>query len=195
MSRTIERLCVFCGSNSGARPEYSAAARDLGATLAEAGITLVYGGASVGMMGELADAALARGGRVMGVIPSGLVEKEVAHTGIADLIVVGSMHERKARMADLSDAFIALPGGLGTLEEFFEILTWAQLGIHDKPCGLLNVAHYYDPLLGFADQAVQEGFIKPEHRRMLLQDEDAHRLLEQMRAYEAPELPKWVSRR
>lgn len=191
----LRRVCVFCGTGTGTLPAYLGAAQALGAMLASRGIGLVYGGGNVGLMGALADAALAAGGEVTGVIPSGLVEREVAHRGVTDLIVVGSMHERKARMEELSDGFIALPGGFGTLEEFCEVLTWGQLGIHRKPCGLLNVGGFYDQLVGFVDRAEAEGFIRPEYRPLLLVNDAPGALLDQMAAYAAPDLPRWVSRR
>ena len=184
--RPITRLCVFCGTNAGSRPEYGAAARELGALLAEEGIELVYGGASVGIMGELADAVQEGGGHVTGIIPQQLIQKEAAHRGIPDLIVVASMHQRKSQMADLSDGFIALPGGIGTLEGFFEILTWGQLGIHAKPCGVLNIAGYFDALIGFLDHAVQEGFLTEAHRETIMVETDPRALLERMRGYQAP---------
>ena len=176
----MKGVCVFCGSRAGTRPEYAAAARALGALLAERGLTLVYGGGNVGLMGHIADAALAAGGRVIGVIPQSLVDREVAHHGVSELRIVRTMHERKALMNDLADAFVALPGGFGTLDEFFEVLTWAQLGIHGKPCGLLNVAGYFDPLLAAADHMAAEGFLRPEHRHMLLAGTDARALLERL---------------
>jgi uncharacterized protein (TIGR00730 family) len=182
-NHTFQRICVFCGTNAGARPEYGAAARALGKLLAEEGIELVYGGASVGIMGELADAVHEHGGHVTGIIPQQLMQKEAAHTGIPDLIVVASMHQRKSQMADMSDGFIALPGGIGTLEGFFEILTWAQLGIHRKPSGLLNVAGYFDELIRFLDRAVAEGFLAQEHRAAIMVESDPRRLLERLRAY------------
>jgi len=181
--RTFARLCVFCGTNAGARAEYGVAARQLGQLLAAEGIELVYGGASVGIMGELADAVQEHGGHVTGIIPQQLIQKEAAHRGIPDLIVVASMHQRKSQMADLSDGFIALPGGIGTLEGFFEILTWGQLGIHDKPSGILNVAGYFDGLTGFLDHAVREGFLTEAHRAAIMVDSDPGRLLERMREY------------
>jgi uncharacterized protein (TIGR00730 family) len=184
--RPITRLCVFCGTNAGSRPEYGAAARELGALLAEEGIELVYGGASVGIMGELADAVQENGGHVTGIIPQQLIQKEAAHRGIPDLIVVASMHQRKSQMADLSDGFIALPGGIGTLEGFFEILTWGQLGIHAKPCGVLNIVGYFDALIGFLDHAVQEGFLTEAHRQTIMVETDPRVLLERMRGYQAP---------
>lgn len=177
------RICVFCGTNQGARPEYAAAARALGKLLAERDIELVYGGASVGIMGELADAVHEHGGYVTGIIPQQLVKKEAAHTGIPDLIVVASMHQRKSQMADLAAGFIALPGGIGTLEGFLEILTWGQLGIHAKPCGLLNVAGYFDSLVRFFDDAVREGFLTAEHREMILIDSEPAALLDRLLAY------------
>jgi uncharacterized protein (TIGR00730 family) len=183
--RPINRLCVFCGTNAGARPEYGAAARELGQLLAEEGIELVYGGASVGIMGELADAVHEGGGHVTGIIPQQLIQKEAAHRGIPDLIVVASMHARKSQMADLSDGFIALPGGIGTMEGFFEILTWGQLGIHAKPSGILNVAGYFDGLIAFLDHAVAEEFLTEEHRRLIMVETEPRRLLERMRSYEA----------
>jgi uncharacterized protein (TIGR00730 family) len=184
--RAITRLCVFCGTNAGSRPEYGTAARELGALLAEEGIELVYGGASVGIMGELADAVQEGGGHVTGIIPQQLMQKEAAHRGIPDLIVVASMHQRKSQMADLSDGFITLPGGIGTLEGFFEILTWGQLGIHAKPCGILNIAGYFDSLTGFLDHAVAEGFLTEGHRETIMVETDPRALLERMRAYQPP---------
>jgi uncharacterized protein (TIGR00730 family) len=186
---TFKRLCVFCGTNNGSRPEYAAAARALGKLLAEEDIELVYGGASVGIMGELADAVHEGGGHVTGIIPQQLMKKEAAHTGIPDLIVVASMHQRKSQMADMADGFVALPGGIGTLEGFFEILTWGQLGIHNKPYGVLNVEGYFDALTEFLDHAVKEGFLTEEHRRMILVDSDPARLLARMGEY-APAEPE-----
>jgi len=162
--------------------------------LAEAQIELVYGGSGVGIMGELADAVQEHGGQVTGVIPQRLVEKEAAHTGIGNLIVVASMHQRKAQMSDLADGFIALPGGIGTLEGFLEIVTWGQLGIHEKPCGLLNVAGYFDSLIGWLDHGVQEGFVTELHRSMILVDDDPRRLVERMRAYQPPEGERLLER-
>jgi uncharacterized protein (TIGR00730 family) len=176
----FNRICVFCGTNPGERPEYGAAARALGKLLADEDIELVYGGASVGIMGELADAVHEGGGHVTGIIPQQLMKKEAAHTGIPDLIVVASMHQRKSQMADLADGFIVLPGGIGTLEGFFEILTWRQLGIHNKPCGVLNVAGYFDLLTGFLDHAVKEGFLTADHRQMIMVESDPAKLLERM---------------
>lgn len=191
---SLRRVCVYCGSRPGRRPEYAAAAEQLAVALAERGIELVYGGASVGVMGRLAAAVLAAGGRATGIIPEKLVDREIAHPGLSDLLIVGSMHERKARMADLSDGFIALPGGLGTLEELFEMITWAQLGLHRKPLGVLNACGYFDGLTAFLDHAVSEGFVDQEHRAMLLVDADPGVLLEQFACYEPPYLPKWIDR-
>ena len=190
----MQRICVFCGSNPGARAEYMQAARDLGRALAEGGIGLVYGGASVGLMGAVADAALAAKGEVIGVMPRSIVEREVAHGRLRDFRVVGSMHERKALMAELADGFIALPGGLGTLEEFFEVWTWAQLGEHSKPLGLLNVAGYYGPLLAFFEQLVSERFVRPEHRAMVMVEEEITALLAGFAGYRAPAVSKWIGR-
>jgi uncharacterized protein (TIGR00730 family) len=191
----LRRICVFTGSSPGAQPAYAEAAKALGRTLAERGLELVYGGAQVGLMGTLADAALAAGGRVVGVLPEALVSKEVAHTGLSKLHVVSSMHERKALMAELSDAFVALPGGLGTLEELAEVLTWAQLGLHAKPCGLLDVAGYYSGLLCFLDHAVAERFVHPEHRSLLIAGAEPGALLDQLVSWRAPQLEKWLDRK
>jgi len=174
------RLCVFCGSSSGTRAVYRTAAEAFGALLAQRQIELVYGGACVGLMGALADAVLAGGGRVIGVIPEALTAREVAHRGLTELRVVGSMHERKALMASLSDGFIALPGGIGTLEELFEVWTWSQLGLHAKPCALLDIDGFYSGLSGFLDHVVVEGFLKPKQRQALLVEADADALLERM---------------
>lgn len=190
----MKRLCVFCGSSPGADPRYGEAADAVGRILAERGLGLVYGGGNVGLMGRVADAALAAGGEVIGVIPNALVSKEVAHEGLTRLDVVGSMHERKARMAELSDAFVALPGGVGTLEEMFEILTWSQLGLHAKPCGLLDVAGYFRPLLAFLDHAVAERFLKEKHRALLLAGESIDDLLDRFATWRAPKLDKWIDR-
>ena len=188
----MKRLCVFCGSNSGARPEYAFAARDMAATLAERNIGLVYGGGRVGLMGILADEMLRLGGEVIGVIPRMLSEREVGHGGLAELHVVETMHERKAKMADLADGFIALPGGLGTLEEIFEIWTWAQLGSHRKPCGFLDVGGFYTPLFEFLDRAVEERFIAPRFRAIAIVDDDPERLLERFAEYEPPDVARWI---
>jgi uncharacterized protein (TIGR00730 family) len=191
----LQRVCVFCGSSMGARPAYAEVAAALGAELAARGVGLVYGGAHVGLMGLVADTCRAAGGEVVGVIPQTLVEAEVAHTGLDDLRVVGSMHERKALMAELSDGFVALPGGLGTLEEFCEVLTWSQLGLHDppKPCGLLDVAGYYAPLLALFDAGVAEGFVRPEHRGLVLSSTGPAELLDALAAWvPPPPTRKWV---
>lgn len=190
----MKRICVFCGSSPGASPRYAQLARRVGSALVRTGLTLVYGGGNVGLMGVLADAVLAIGGEVIGVIPQSLVDLEVAHDGLSDLRIVNSMHERKALMADLSDGFIALPGGIGTLEEFCEILTWAQLGLHQKPCGLINLDGYFDHLMAFLDQMVAERFFRPEHHRMVLVDAEPEKLLERFRMYEPPQLEKWIDR-
>lgn len=189
------RLCVFCGSSPGRHVIYKEAAIQLGEALVERGIGLVYGGASLGLMGTLADTVRRCGGEVIGVIPQSLVEREVAHTGLADLRIVGSMHERKALMAELSDGFIALPGGIGTLEEIFEIWTWSQLGHHVKPCGLLNAAGFYDKLSAFIDHVVAEEFLKPVHRAMLIVERDAAAMLEAFRNYTPPPVAaKWIGK-
>jgi uncharacterized protein (TIGR00730 family) len=177
----MKRICIFCGSSSGTLPDYTGAARRLAATLAGAGIGVVYGGASVGVMGALADATLEAGGEVTGVIPRALWEREVAHTGVTTLEVVESMHQRKARMAELADAFIALPGGIGTMEELFEIWTWGQLGLHRKPFGLLDVAGYYAPLIVFLDHAAAQGFVRPRDRAMVRVEREPERLLQRLR--------------
>lgn len=188
----MKRLCVYCGSSPGSHPDYTEAAKDMARALVKRNIDLVYGGASVGVMGVIANTVLAEGGHVIGIIPQALVDREVAHTGLTDLRVVTSMHERKTLMAELSDGFIALPGGLGTLEEIFEILTWAQLGLHQKPCGLLNIRDYYRSLIEFLDHAVAERFVKDAHRAMLLVEEQPGRLLERFARYNAPPVAKWV---
>ena len=193
MVKPIERICVFCGSRPGARPEYLEQARRLGGLVAGRGIEVVYGGASVGLMGAVADGALAAAGRVIGVIPEALAGKELAHTGLTDLRVVGSMHERKALMADLSDAFIALPGGFGTFEELFEMVTWAQLGLHRKPFGVLNAAGFFTSLLALVDDAIREGFIPPEHRGLILDATEPEELLDRVLGYELPPaVVKWI---
>jgi uncharacterized protein (TIGR00730 family) len=190
----LSRVCVYCGANPGRDPAYADAARATGTTLARRGIGLVTGGGRVGLMGVVADAALAAGGEVDGIIPEALMRKELAHAGLTRLEVTASMHERKARMAELADAFVALPGGLGTFEELFEIWTWAQLGWHAKPCGVLNVAGYYDKLVGFVDHAAEEGFLRPQHRAMLIVEADPDRLLDRFECYVAPVVPKWIGR-
>lgn len=188
------RICVFSGSSAGISDAYAGAARALGEQLAQSGINLVYGGASVGLMGAVADAVLAAGGQVIGVIPRALVDKEVAHLGLTDLRIVNSMHERKALMAELSDGFVALPGGIGTFEEIFEVWTWAQLGSHAKPCALLNVLGFYDGLLVFLDHVAGQGFLKRVHRDMLLVEEDPAAILNAMLRYRAPIGAKWINR-
>lgn len=189
----IQSLCVFCGSSSGARPGYAHAARRFGKTLAARGITLVFGGGCVGLMGVIADATLAASGHAIGVIPRALVEREIAHRGVTSLRVVETMHERKQLMADLADAFVMLPGGFGSWDEFCEIVTWAQLGIHRKPLGVLNTEGYYDPLLAMADRAVDEGFVTSAQRDRLVVDVDADRLLDRMTAAPLPAEVKWRS--
>ncbi len=190
----MKRICVFCGSSPGAKPDYIQTARLLGRTLAKMKITLVYGGASVGTMGQLAKSCLESGGEVIGVIPKKLVEMEVSYKGLTRLHVVETMHERKAMMAELADGFIAMPGGLGTIEEFFEVLTWAQLGMHRKPCGLLNICHFYDKLMDFLDLTVEEQFVEINHREMIQIDESPEGLLKKFETYQAPQTDKaaWV---
>ena len=190
----INSLCVFCGANHGKRPAYREAAHHLGELLAQRRITLVYGGGNLGLMGTIADACLTAGGRVIGVIPRALAEKEIAHAGLTEMHVVGSMHERKAMMADLADAFLSLPGGFGTWDEFCEALTWSQLGLQKKACSFLNVEGYYDALLTLAERAAQDGFIRPEHRQLLLVDTDAGQLLDKLQTFEVPYVPKRVDR-
>ncbi|MFN7948205.1 MAG: TIGR00730 family Rossman fold protein [Blastocatellia bacterium] len=190
----MNRICVFCGSSDGARPEYAAGARALAATLTSRKIGLVYGGSNVGLMKIIADEMMRAGSEVIGVIPESLVRWEVAHESLTQLHIVSSMHERKALMADLSDGFIAMPGGFGTFEEFCEIITWAQLGIHRKPCGLLNVAGYYDALLAMFDHATREQFVRPQYRRMVLEADAPDRLLDLMAEYEPPEVARWIDR-
>lgn len=189
----IRNICVYCGSNPGKRPEYREGAVNLAEALVNEDIGLVYGGGSVGLMGILADAVLERGGKVTGVIPEDLVRREVGHEGLTELRVVDSMHERKATMSELSDGYIAMPGGLGTLEELFEMLTWAQLGIHRKPVAALNIDGYYDQLVSFLDHGVEQGFIKAPHRNMLMVEEDPADLLSQFASYEPPSVRKWMS--
>lgn len=189
---TLQTLCVYCGSNSGRQPVYLEQAQAFGRELARRGIGLVYGGASVGIMGAVADAVLAEGGRAVGIIPEALVRKELAHRNLTELQVVPSMHVRKTRMAELADGFVALPGGAGTLEEIFETWTWAQLGMHQKPCGLLNVAGYYDQLAGFLDHTVQEAFMRPQHRAMLAVEADPAALIDRLAAYVPPTVSKWI---
>ncbi len=190
----MKTVCVYCGSSVGSRDEYTQAARELGQLLAERALRTVYGAGNIGLMGVLADAALAAGGEVIGVIPAALVARELAHNGVTDLRIVHSMHERKALMADLSDAFIALPGGFGTFEELCEMLTWLQLGIHQKPCGLLNVAGYYDPLIAMFDRATDERFLRPQHRKLLQVAADPTELLDRLQSTVPPDTHKWLDR-
>ncbi|OZI72047.1 TIGR00730 family Rossman fold protein [Bordetella genomosp. 12] len=189
----LKRICVYCGSNGGRQPEYLEQAHAFGQQLAQRGIGLVYGGAAVGLMGAVADGALQAGGHVIGVIPESLMQKELAHRGLSELHVVQSMHERKTMMAQLAEGFVALPGGAGTLEELFETWTWAQLGMHQKPCGLLNIAGYYDDLARFLDHTVAEAFMRPQHRAMLAIERDAATLLDRFATYEPPTVSKWIS--
>ena len=188
----MKRICVFCGSAIGNQPVYREVAVAMGSLLARRGIGLVYGGGHVGLMGVVADACLAAGGEVIGVIPQALADREIAHARLTELHVVDSMHTRKAMMADLSDAFIAMPGGVGTFEEFFEAVTWTQLGLHKKPCGLLNAGAFYTPLAAFIDQAVSEGFIKPVHRAFIVVDDNPERLLDTLGTVKLPDVPKWI---
>jgi len=191
----MRRVCVFCGSSPGARPAYGDATAELARLLAGEGIGVVYGGGAVGLMGVLGDAVLAAGGEAIGVIPQALVDREIGHSGLTELRVVGSMHERKALMAELSDAFIALPGGLGTLEELFEVYTWAQLGLHDKPCGLLDVEDYFAGIVEFLEHAVRERFVRQEHRAMLMVEPDPRALIDRLRDFEPQAVrPKWIDR-
>lgn len=191
----METVCVFCGSREGSRPSYAEAARRMGKALARRGLGLVYGGGQVGLMGAMADAAIEEGSEVVGVIPEALIAREIAHPGLEKLHVVGSMHERKKLMADLSDGFVALPGGYGTLEEFLEVLSWAQLSIHEKPCGLLDVDGFWEPLSSLFDKAVAEGFVPPDHRSLVLEERDPHALLDLMERYTPPETKRWVGPR
>jgi len=191
---SLRRIAVFCGSSPGARSEYRDVAAAFGRLLATRGVGLVFGGGRVGLMGVLADATLAAGGEAVGVIPRALWDLEVGHAGLTELRVVDSMHERKAMMAELADAFVALPGGIGTLEELFEVWTWAQLGLHAKPCGLLDVAGYFAPLAAFLDHAVAERFLRPEHRAMLAIAADAEALLAALGRYEPADVSKWIDR-
>ncbi|HEU5071068.1 MAG TPA: TIGR00730 family Rossman fold protein [Verrucomicrobiae bacterium] len=190
----FRRLCVFCGSSKGARDTYVQAAQALGRELGRCGIELVYGGGNVGLMGVVADAVLAADGRVIGVIPEALMARELGHRTIQDLRVVKTMHERKAMMADLADGFIALPGGIGTYEEFFEVLTWTQLGLHTKPCALLNVDGFYDPVLRLLDHAVEERFVRAAHRELIVVETDPAALLQRMAGHRAPRLHKWIDK-
>ena len=190
----MKRICIFCASSPGNRPEYAAAAEQMATELVNRKIGLVYGGSKVGLMGVLADAVLGAGGEAVGVIPKNLMEREVGHAGLSKLHVVRSMHERKALMADLSDAFIALPGGFGTLEEFCEVVTWSQLGLHAKPCGILNVLEYYSPLLAMFDHAVEERFLKPENRALVLARASPAELLRALEEWRPLRVEKWLDR-
>ncbi|HEV8434107.1 MAG TPA: TIGR00730 family Rossman fold protein [Thermoanaerobaculia bacterium] len=190
----MERICVFCGSNRGAREEYAEAARSLAAALVSNDLTVVYGGGRVGLMGVVADEVLRLGGRAIGVIPRALWDREVGHPNLTEVRIVETMHERKATMADLSDGFIALPGGLGTLEEIFEVWTWAQLGMHAKPCGFLDVGGYYTPLMQFLDRAVDEAFVRPDVRNAAIVDTDPDRILARFRDYVPAAVQKWIHR-
>lgn len=191
----MQTICVFCGSAPGVKHEYAVGARELGCVLAKQNINLVYGGGRVGLMGMVADAALAAGAKVTGIIPRSLADKEIAHQGLTDLRIVTTMHERKAMMSELSDGFIAMPGGFGTLEELFEVVTWAQLGIHTKPFGLLNVAGYYDGLISFLDHSVEQGFVPQRHREMIIVSDEAEELVELLKAYRPIPEEKWLSTR
>jgi uncharacterized protein (TIGR00730 family) len=193
-TRLIKRICVFCGSSLGVRPEYGEAAAELGRLLASSGIGLVYGGARVGLMGALADAVLAAGGEAIGVMPRALVEKEIAHSGLTALHVVETMHERKTLMSDLADAFLLLPGGFGSWEEFCEVVTWLQLGMHQKPCGVLNVADYYDSLISLSEHAAAEGFLRSAHRDLVIVADKPQELLRQLSAAPVPTEVKWVTK-
>jgi uncharacterized protein (TIGR00730 family) len=190
----LRHICVFCGSSPGATPVYVETAREVGCELARRGQVLIYGGGRVGLMGAVAEGALSLGGEVIGIIPELLMHKEVAYDDLPDLRVVGSMHERKALMAELADAFVALPGGFGTFEELCEIITWHQLGIYSKPIGLLNVAGYYDPLLNLFDHAVEQRFVRPQHRQLVLTETEFGPLLDAMESYRSPVLDKWIDR-
>jgi hypothetical protein len=193
MAPSLRRVCVFCGSQPGRDPAYLGAAVAVGRALADAGLTVVFGGGRIGMMGAVADAALAAGGEVVGVIPEALTQREIAHSGLTELRVVRTMHERKQMMADLADAFVMLPGGFGTFEEFCEILTWAQLGIHAKPCVLLNTKQYFAPLVAMFDHALAEGFLRPEHRALATAVDDPHALVALLATWQAPDLPQLVA--
>ena len=190
----MKRICVFCGSNRGGRAGYVTATREIAAVLVREKLSLVYGGGKVGLMGELANEVLSLGGEVIGVIPRSLVEREVGHEGLTELRIVETMHERKALMADLADGFLALPGGLGTLEEVFEVWTWAQLGMHSKPVAFLDVGGYYEVLGEFLDQATREGFVRRAHRAIAIIERDPAELLKKMRAYTPPSVEKWLDR-
>ena len=192
MAANRRNICVFCGSATGANPAFAEAARRLGAAIADRNMGLVYGGGNVGLMGAVADAVLAKRGRVIGVIPHSLEQKEVAHRGLTELHVCRTMHDRKRMMAERADAFIAMPGGYGTLEEIFEVITWAQLGIHHNPCALLNVDGFFDHLVAYLDHAVDAELLKPQFRRLLMVDTDVNRLLDAIESYEPPEVMQWI---
>jgi uncharacterized protein (TIGR00730 family) len=190
----MKRIVIFCGSSSGVDPVFEAEAYSTGVTLARLGIGIVYGGAKVGLMGAVAEGALTNGGEVIGVLPRFLSGKEIGHAGLSDLILVDTMHERKTKMHELSDGVIALPGGFGTMEELFEMITWGQLGLHKKPVGVLNIAGFYDELIALVQTMVDKGFLKAENQRMLLSGDTLEELLEKMRNYQAPAAPKWISK-
>jgi uncharacterized protein (TIGR00730 family) len=192
--RVLKRICVFCGSQTGVAPAYRAAATELGTAMVRRGLGAVYGGGSVGLMGVLADRVLEAGGEIIGVIPEALATKELLHPRVTDMRRVGDMHQRKALMAELADAFIALPGGYGTLEELFEMVTWAQLGFHRKNIGLLNVAGYFDPLVELIDHAIREGFITPSHRELMVVEHEPDRLLDRLATHEMPNVRRWLKR-
>ncbi len=189
----MKRICVFCGANTGKRDQYSTAAKDLAEELVSREIEIVYGGGRIGLMGVLAERAIELGGRVIGVIPESLATKEVAHDSISELIVVGSMHERKAKMAELSDGFISLPGGIGTIEETFEMLTWSQLGFHNKPCGIINVEGFYNKLIEFLNHTSEEKFFRDIYRRMLIVETDPSALLDKFEQYKPPQVKHWIA--
>jgi len=191
---SMKRICVFCGSNSGDDPVYLEAAEEVGEFLAANGIELVFGGGRVGLMGKVADTVMAKGGRVIGVIPAALDKKEIAHRGITELRIVDSMHERKAMMAELADGFIAMPGGFGTFEEFCEIVTWGQLGIHKKPCALLNVNGFYNDLIGLFDYSTKQSFIRSEHRDLVIVGDNIENVFDLMKYYEPPTIEKWIDK-
>ncbi len=190
----MKNLCVFCGSQFGNRPEYEVAARLLGLELAGRGIRLIYGGGRVGLMGVVADAVMAAGAEVVGVIPEFLMQKEIGHVGLTELHVVDSMHSRKAKMAELADGFVALPGGFGTFEEFFEVLTWAQLGMHNKPVGLLDVADFYLPMVAFLRHSAAQGFIRNDHLSLIVHAREPEDLIQRLSGYQAVTVPKWLDR-
>ncbi len=192
MPSDLKNIVVFCASSSGSDAAFVDAARDLGSAIAARGSTLIYGGGNVGLMGTVADATLAGGGRVVGIIPHGLEKREVAHRGVTELVVVNSMHERKKQMAERADAFVALPGGYGTMEEIMEVITWAQLGIHRCPCAFLNVAGYYDAFFTFLDHACASGLLKPQYREMILVENEIEKLFDSMAAYESPVQDQWI---